>query len=154
MTHSVRRSIGDTLLFWRLQAVWGLQLIKSQAIILGKSQSVVFLRNFKDIVVKMMSWKKNLSFWTQMMQGLGRILHVWGDHRRKIAAKWINSMAISIILQLNPALTDFKGPINFIYYREKSRSKSSTFWHIREKQGFYFLMGQLRLSTDRMSPLI
>ena len=36
--------------------------------------------------------------------------------------------------------------------REKSLSQSSTFWHIREKQGFHFLMGKLRVSTDRMRP--
>ena len=34
--------------------------------------------------------------------------------------------------------------------REKSRSQSSTFWHIREKQGFYFLMRKLGISTKRM----
>ena len=35
---------------------------------------------------------------------------------------------------------------------KKSGSQSSTFLHIREKQGFHFLIGKLRLSTDRMSP--
>ena len=35
---------------------------------------------------------------------------------------------------------------------EKSRSQSSTFWHIREKQGFHFLMRKSRNSSDRMSP--
>ena len=37
-------------------------------------------------------------------------------------------------------------------YREKSRSQSSTSWHIREKQGFHFLMGKLGISTDRLGP--
>ena len=36
--------------------------------------------------------------------------------------------------------------------REKSRSQSSTFWHIWEKHGFHFLMGKFRLSIDRMWP--
>ena len=39
-----------------------------------------------------------------------------------------------------------------VNYREKSRSPSSTFWHIREKHGFHFLMRKLRNSTERMSP--
>ena len=38
------------------------------------------------------------------------------------------------------------------FYREKSRSQSSTFWHNREKHGFHFLIRKLRLSIDRMSP--
>ena len=36
--------------------------------------------------------------------------------------------------------------------REKSRSQSSTFWHIPEKHGFHFLMRKFRNSIDRMSP--
>ena len=38
------------------------------------------------------------------------------------------------------------------YYREKSRSQYSTFWHIREKHGFHFLMRKLRISLGRMGP--
>ena len=37
-------------------------------------------------------------------------------------------------------------------YREKSRSQSSTFWHIREKHGFHFLMRKLGISTEQMRP--
>ena len=36
--------------------------------------------------------------------------------------------------------------------REKSRSQSSTFWHIREKHGFHFLIRKFRLSIERLSP--
>ena len=35
-------------------------------------------------------------------------------------------------------------------YREKSRSQSLTFLHIREKHGFHFLIRKLRVSTERM----
>ena len=37
-----------------------------------------------------------------------------------------------------------------IYDREKCWSQSLTFWHIWEKQGFYFLMRKLRIFTNRM----
>ena len=37
-------------------------------------------------------------------------------------------------------------------YREKSRSQSSTFWHIQEKQGFHFFMRKLGISTDQIGP--
>ena len=37
-----------------------------------------------------------------------------------------------------------------LIYREKRRSQSSTFLHIREKQGFHFLMRKLRISTKRL----
>ena len=33
-------------------------------------------------------------------------------------------------------------------YREKSRSQSSTFWHIPEKQGFHFLMRKFGISSS------
>ena len=36
--------------------------------------------------------------------------------------------------------------------QEKSRSQSSTFWHIREKYGFHFLMGKFKLSTAWLVP--
>ena len=39
-----------------------------------------------------------------------------------------------------------------LIHREKSRSLSSTFWHIREKQGFHFLMGKLGNSSGWLWP--
>ena len=36
--------------------------------------------------------------------------------------------------------------------REKSRSQSSTFWHIQEKHGFHFLIWKLWISIDRLVP--
>ena len=38
----------------------------------------------------------------------------------------------------------------FFYSREKSRSQSSSFWHIWKKHGFYFLLQKLRLSINRL----
>ena len=38
------------------------------------------------------------------------------------------------------------------YSREKSRSLSSTFWHIREKQGFHFLIRKLGNSSGWLVP--
>ena len=46
-------------------------------------------------------------------------------------------------------LVDF---LPYLSNREKSRSQSSTFWHIREKLGFHFLMRKLGISLGRLGP--
>ena len=50
-----------------------------------------------------------------------------------------------------PCLT-LSRPRFLIPRREKTRSQSSTFWHIWEKQGFHFLIGKLSISTNRLHP--
>ena len=44
-----------------------------------------------------------------------------------------------------PTARDWASRVSGIVIRKKSRSQSSTFLHIPEKQGFHFLMGKLRV---------
>ena len=63
-------------------------------------------------------------------------------------------IASSAFLFLRPPSINQRSSLlsSFFSYREKSRSQSSTFWHIWEIHGFHFLMKKFRISINRLGP--